>query len=546
MENYVGLIGGFLRSCRKYPENQALQLENQSYTFRELGTLVFKLAHFIQEREQSPQPLAAVFAPRSLAAYAGILAVLASGRGYVPLNPSYPWERTLRMLELSGVSTVIIGKEVLPLLELLLPEIGNPMLFLCPDGRDLDGLQQKYSLHHFAGTADLSHSIPTGLSPAWLPPVSPQDTAYLMFTSGSTGLPKGVPVSHQNVLPYIDYVAKRYAVQPQDRFSQMFELTFDLSVHDLFVCWEKGACLYPVPEEAKLAPGRFIREKELTMWFSVPSVAMFMQKFKLLKPGAFPSLRSSLFCGEALPARLADAWQQAAPNALLENLYGPTEATIAIAHYIWTGQRSLAECQNGVVPLGSIFPGQTGVIINEAGKVVEKGKQGELCLAGTQVAAGYLHDVAKTTEQFITLEAFPGRTFYRTGDLVQADDNDVLHYLGRIDDQVQILGHRVELLEIDHVLRQASGTEGALAVAWPFKDGKAEGIYGFIQGDAPKDVQKILTACREHLPAYMVPRKILFVSTFPLNASGKIDRRTLAAKLEKEDVPCCNPKTATE
>jgi len=330
----------------------------------------------------------------------------------------------------------------------------------------------------------------------------------------------------------VEYICSRYDVNENDRFSQEFELTFDLSVHDMFVCWERGACLYCIPENAVMLPAKFILDHRLTMWFSVPSVVGLLARTHLLKPGSFPSLRFSLFCGEPLSAAHAQQWQEAAPNSIVENLYGPTEATIAISAYRWRAEVSVAESHNGIVPIGFIFEEQQGRVIDNGNTIVSNGGVGELCVAGSQVTSGYWNDTAKTQEQFIRLCEIPDTIWYRTGDLVKRDERGCLYFLGRIDQQLKIRGYRVELQEVEAVLRKVCGTEQVVCVGWPVSNGSAEGIVGFISGSAKVGMESILNYCREVLPEYMVPKKICSVPQLPLNTNGKVDSIQLRKMLE--------------
>jgi acyl-CoA synthetase (AMP-forming)/AMP-acid ligase II len=231
---------------------------------------------------------------------------------------------------------------------------------------------------------------------------------------------------------------------------------------------------------------------------------------------------------------LAKQWQEAAPNSVIENLYGPTETTIAISHYRWDNVTSPDRCRNGIVPIGEIFKGQTCCIIDEKLNVLPPGEKGELCLSGSQVTQGYLNNIEKTRMQYINIPAFGDRIWYKTGDLALQDEEGCVYYLGRVDNQVKILGYRVELQEIDAVLRKASGSEMAVSVAWPISDGSAQGIVGFICGGNTTNKDEILSYCSLFLPKYMMPSAIFFVENMPLNANGKINRNDLIKKLEEK------------
>jgi len=538
MSKSHSLITGFIQSLEHFPNRPALEVDDRSFTYQQLGNIVSRIATMIRDARPANQELAAILAYRSIAAYAGVLGILASGRGYVPLNPRFPAERTLSMLTLSQTDVVIIGRECLAEFEALLPGIETPMKVLLVDGPAASDLPKRYPQHHFLASDSINASVQPvpRLTPVT---VNPDATAYLLFTSGSTGTPKGVPVSHSNVAAYLAYTCQRYGVNEHDRFSQMFDMTFDLSVHDLFVCWEQGACLCAVPEKVTMAPTEFIRAKELTMWFSVPSVVMFLSRYRMLQPDSLPSLRYSLFCGEALSASLAEQWQKAAPNSIVENLYGPTETTVAITNYRWKPEKSPQACVNGIVPIGWPFEGQRAAVIDPEKRLVPAGETGELCLCGSQVTRGYLNNPEKTKEQYIQIPGMGDEPWYRTGDLVRQDESGCLHYLGRTDNQVKILGHRVELGEIDAVLRQATGSELAVAVAWPVQFGRASGIVAFVcpneeQPDHARSESQIQDACKKMLPVYMIPKKVYFIDSMPLNVNGKINRLKLAELLEEK------------
>jgi len=520
------LISGFFRSVQTNPASRALELGELSLSYEQLWNYAGRVAACLKDSLEPSENVVAVLADRSVAAYGGILGVLGSGRGYVPLNPKFPLERTLVMLRASGCKTLVVGQECAAILESLLPQLDKAMTLIIPDSGWEPGSTGKVpSLHRVIPAKQL-----TKIADPCEPPVDGDDTAYLLFTSGSTGVPKGVAVSQSNVVAYMEYAAKRFGFHGGDRCSQNFDLTFDLSVHDLFTCWDAGATLCPYAEQT-LTPATVVDELELTCWFSVPSVAMFASKLGLLQPGAFPTLRWSLFCGEALSSSLATAWQQAANNSILENLYGPTEATIAITYYRWDSATSPAECVRGLVPIGWPFEGQQVCAVNDDLAPVPTGESGELCLGGSQVTRGYLNDQEKTARNFVRLKHTGDQVWYRTGDLVRQDERGCLFYLGRRDFQVKVNGYRVELQEIDLVLREAARTELAVAIPWPLSDGSASGIVGVVSGSDPAQDKQIIAACETRLPRYMVPNRIYHFPQIPLNVNGKIDRGKITEML---------------
>jgi amino acid adenylation domain-containing protein len=494
------LIYGFLRSVVDHAERPALVVDDRMYTYRELHSLASSIAGLVSAGlgGERSRPVG-LLGQRSFFAYAGVLGILMSGRAYVPLNPRFPAGRLVRIADRAGCGMVIAD--------------GNSRGILSGLSSGLPGSVKTAS----------EEDLPADGSPAsaHVPAVSPEDTAYIMFTSGSTGTPKGVPVSDRNVTAYVDYVSRRYGVGAEDRLSQVFDLTFDLSVHDMFVSWGNGACLCCVPASAVMAPARFIRDIGLTMWFSVPSSALFMSRMRMLKPSSFPSLRLSLFCGEPLTAVLAEEWQDAAPGSLLENLYGPTEATVAISHYTWRRETSPAQCRNGIVPIGRIFRGQRGILVD-----------GELYLGGPQVTAGYLDDPERTAGQFVRLSG-DDTVWYRTGDLVERDGDGLLHFLGRLDSQVKIRGYRVELLEVEEALRSATGSGLCVALAYPVRDSAAEGLVAVVHEDSNASEREIIEHCRRVLPDYMVPARVYRLADFPLNPNGKVDRNRLLAIVDE-------------
>jgi non-ribosomal peptide synthetase component F len=335
-------------------------------------------------------------------------------------------------------------------------------------------------------------------------------------------------------MAYLDVATKRFGVRPGDRVSHFFELTFDLSVHDIFVTLLGGGTLVVIPAGQRMLPARFLREKEITHWFSVPSAADSLHRVGALRPGVFQQLRQTLFCGEPLRWPVAEAWQAAAPNSPIINLYGPTEATIAISYYVVPPRRSRSNDIYGIVPIGQVFEGQRGEIFtsNEAGE--QPSNRGELWLNGSQVISGYL-DAGDGRNAFASDPH--GVSWYRTGDAVERDADGLLHFVGRIDHQLKISGYRVEPAEIEDAIHRSF--PGCRSVVVLCDQGRRRGLVAAIvsrEGDAPT-ASAVREACASSLPSYMVPAHVVELDSWPVNTNGKIDRAAVRRQLEDEIAP---------
>ncbi|MFF3941720.1 AMP-binding protein [Streptomyces phaeofaciens] len=482
----------FARTAARQPNSCAVELPDLSLTYRRLWLAAEALAERIRETQGTVARIG-LLAVRSPVAYAGYLAALRLGATVVPLHPGFPGTRNRRICELSGVGVVVaetaVGGSGLSWAE------GLPLLTLTDD--------------------DVLSAVPGGrLSPY---EADPDRTAYVLFTSGTTGRPKGIPVKHRHVLPFLAHKTARHEVGPDCRMSHTFDLTFDASVADLFVTWGGGATLV-VPRPSELfSPVDYVTHRRLTHWFSVPSAVSVGAQLGRLPASGGTTLRHSVFGGEQLTYGQAAAWRAVAPGSVIHNIYGPTELAVACTEFrLPPNPRDWPRTSNGTVPIGRVHEGLEHLIAD-----------GELCVRGPQRFDGYL-DGADNAGRFLG-HTGPGRPgpecFYRTGDRVRLEDGQLVH-LGRLDDQVKVRGFRVEPGEVEATLRRLPGVSQAVVV--PVSRAGVTDLVACYTG-RPVPRRELVGVLRATLPVHLVPRRFLHLDAVPLNSNGKTDRGALRA-----------------
>jgi amino acid adenylation domain-containing protein len=505
------LFTWFRDTASRQPGQVALEVAGQTLTYAELLDLAERLAaRLVAEAGQRPRAVG-LLTGRSVAAYAGYLAALRLAATVVPLNTSFPLARNLRICQSAGVDLVLADSAGAQQAREVAAQTSAACVVLAADDALLD-------------------------SQPWTRPYDgdPDAVAYVLYTSGSTGTPKGIPIRHRNLADLLPFCVGRYQTGPGSRFSQNFDLTFDVSVYDMFIPWYSGGAVIVPQVNELLNPARFVSSRSLTHWVSVPSVISVSQRLRLLRPGSMPTLRWSVLGGEQVTYAQAAAWAAAAPNTAIENFYGPTEVTIsAVAYVLPADQAAWPPTSNGTVPLGQPYPHMETMIVDADGLPAT---EGELLIRGTQRSDGYA-DPAANRGRFARFDGtravpfdgapVPAQYWFRSGDRIRLEDGLLVH-LGRLDHQVQVRGYRVELGEIEAVLRTHPKLDDVIVLGLP-ADGEIT-LHAAYTG-TPVEAAELSALAAARLPPYMVPGRYWHLDELPLNTNGKTDRLRLAAQL---------------
>lgn len=510
--------------ARQNPEIQAIRDKGNILTYKDLNYYALLIASFLLEQGAVNNTIG-ILGERNITSLTGVLGSIYAGCSYTPLNTNYPQEKVNKIIKEAEISYIICQYKDLAKYHDVFKK--NNVVILMPSDETI--LVDKGLFFR----KEIEKVHPLLLHPK---NVCKETNAYILYTSGTTGNPKGIQVSHGNLLSFLSNMRGIYQLPKGFRSSQTFDLSFDLSVCDLFFTWTNAGTLCLLSEEDKLLPSDYINREEIYFWYSVPTLANIMNKFGALKAGAFPTLKYSLFCGEPLPLELAVKWSHSACNSTVENLYGPSEATIHLTRRILNKKDLKNKFYNGIMPIGKPFGDHSIKIVNKKFQLVKDGDVGQLVLSGPQITKGYLKDKIKTEKSFVKLEwDLNNHTWYLTGDLGFYNRDGDLEFFGRNDSQIKLAGRRVELGEIECALRNYSQLDDIIIL--PNRNDKKEiiGVVGFTMSPIDDDtIDFIRSDSSKFIERIFFPRRIITISKFPTSDSGKISRKKLLAKYFKE------------
>lgn len=480
----------FIAFASAKPSHPAVVLERRTHSYGEVLSLARRLACFIANHKERAR--VSIQLPAGAEAYGAMFGSAMAGAVYSPVNVDAPVERW--------------SKASLKF---------EPDIIVTNDACSADA-----ELHANGATVVSVDSLPTA---ELTTPLTPNDLVYVMFTSGSTGEPKGVMIPFDALSHYVEWALRSMQVSPDDRWSQHPNIAFDLSVLDIFGALCGGATLFPI-EEAKdlLLPAKAIRRHGLTIWNSVPSVMTSMVKIRSVTEKNFETLRLLTFCGEPLLQLHLDAIFAARPDVIVHNTYGPTEATVSMTLCRLDKDNYREACGGNSVAIGDPIDGMGLHLVGGPDD-----DEGEIVITGPQLAKGYWREPGLTAGAFRSLDVGgTAQMGYFTGDWVRRD-GAMTYFSGRQDNQTKIRGERVELDDIGAALMEHNWGVAVVAA-------KGDVLYAFLENEDPKlSAAEMRDALKNQLPHHLIPTKLYTLPRLPRSLNDKIDRRQLMAWAEE-------------
>lgn len=505
------IVDMFDAQANRSATRDAVMQDNGSTTYRQLNILARQIFSNLRELRQ---PRALIYLAQSPEAYASMLGVLMAGGYYCPVNLAHPVDRQKQVIRLFDPDIILTNSANIRQVERMLSELDHEPRVVSDAA--IDGFEDTLRPGRHA-VMNIDSLAPTA---SQLPAVSSvHELAYVMFTSGSTGQPKGVMIRRRAVSALTQWAVEAYQPTPDDRWGQYSNIAFDLSVPDIYTALAGGAALVPITSTRdRLMPATVINRHQLTVWNSVPSVIDLMVQANHMTPEMLNSLRLVNFCGEPLRPHHLDALFGANSNLTVFNTYGPTEITV-FCTYIPLHVSDYSEACRTTVAIGQPIPGWDIHLVGEPGAI-----EGEIAISGDYIGAGYWRNPSQTDSAYRTLVVNgESRRAYHTGDWAERHGQH-LFFVRRMDRQVKVRGNRVELAEIDFRIREF-GVANCYSIIYQGN------IYSFLELPAPIDEDALRNYLSTRLPMYALPSKFFYKSRLPRNHNDKIDANELEQSL---------------
>jgi amino acid adenylation domain-containing protein len=517
----IYLLDQLLReTVARHAGRPAVAFRERALTYAELDAESDRLARHLRAAGVGPGDRVGISLHKSLESVVSVFGILRAGAVYVPLDPNSPARRVGYIVRNCGMRALVTTAAKLEGLRAALPEGGPGTVVLAgggPAGPAWPGTRT-------VGWADAAPAI---ADPGEARVDS--DLAYILYTSGSTGEPKGVMLSHRHALTFIEWAAETFRIGPDDRLANHAPLHFDLSILDIFCAVKAGATVVLVPEGLATFPIRladFVESERISVWYSVPSALTLMLLHGRLERHRFERLRTVLFAGEVFPVKYLRALMAAIPHAEYYNLYGPTETNVCTSYRV----PPLPADRVKPIPIGRAITNADAFALDDSGAVAGPGQEGELYVRGPLVTRGYWADPERTRRAVVRnpLSCHVEELVYRTGDIVVRDEHGDYHLVGRRDHMVKSRGYRIELGEVETALYSHPRVREAAVIPVPDEQ-VGNRLRAFVVVDAAggPSSHELKRHCAERVPNYMVPDAIEFRPSLPKTSTGKVDRKAL-------------------
>ena len=518
-----------IESAIQSPDKEALSFEGQSLTYRELDQISNQMAHALKSAGVKRGDRVGIYVHKSFASIIAIFGILKAGGVYVPLDPGAPAKRLAYITRNCDIRVVITSQAKLAALAEFFPnETPITHVILTDAVPEIPALPENVA--HTRWEDVLTNETSALPNEGTIE----TDLSYILYTSGSTGDPKGVMISHRTIFTFINWCSDTFKIGPTDRVTSHAPLHFDLSTFDIFVTLKAGATVVLVPEKASVFPinlVKLLQNEQVTVTYMVPSIFSLMVNYGKLRQHDLSNLRTILFAGEVFPIKYLRQLVEAIPHAEYYNLYGPTETNVCT--YYKVQSKDLEPERTEPVPIGIACENMEVFAVDDQGRrVTEPGIEGELWARGSCVAQGYWGDPEKTAKGFVPnpLQPHFHEIAYRTGDLVTLDqDGKNWIFIGRRDHMIKSRGYRIELGEIEAALYGHGSIKEAAVVAIP-DELLGNRLKAFIVPHETNgiSINELRAYCGQKLPNYMVPESIELLDSLPKTSTGKVNRPLLA------------------